>query len=230
MSFTQQHITKVNPPRWSGSDLLISWTDTAPAGMAAQVYVDGVLQWHGTGHRCHVPWPSRSSWFAIGHVAMGDATLSFAGSLPAHPQARATLAWQGGTFQGADIRGFRVYGESAPGAGIDYTTPLADMAAYAGGLTSDGYGYGGYGQGGYGQSPGSYSWTSDPLPSGTWHFAVAAYGSAGTQGSAAATAVAIQGPPAPPAPYAGTMSRLAYGLSADGSVAATLLWNPSPTI
>ena len=103
----------------------------------------------------------------------------FGSTLPAAPARAVTLQWLGGTYEAADLAGFHIYGEPSPGSGIDFTTILATIPAYSAGIITDGFGYGGYGQGGYGAAAGSYSWTSAPLSSGTWHWAVKPFDTAG---------------------------------------------------
>jgi len=136
------------------------------------------------------------------------------------------LNWLGGTYEGADIAGFHVYGEPSPGAGIDYTAILGTVPAYTAGIITDGYGYGGFGQGGFGESAGSYSWTSGVLTSGTWHWGVRPYDVAGNEGTAQTAAVAITAPPLEPAAFA-DRERLHYTYS-HATFKATLNWNASP--
>ena len=72
-----------------------------------------------------------------------------------------------------------IYQSSAANAPVSYAAPVANLAAYPGGWISDGFGQGGYGQGGFGRAASSYQWTSDPLSSGVWQFAVVPYDKAG---------------------------------------------------
>ena len=48
---------------------------------------------------------------------------------------------------------------------------------------TDGFGFGGFGYGGFGQAAGTYTWTSNPLSSGNWSYAVVPYDSAGNVGT-----------------------------------------------
>jgi hypothetical protein len=159
MSFSQTSILSVNPPVQNGTQLLLSWTSTAPEGTLYQVYLNQQLAWCGLGLACSISMPTALSRIDIGTVASADVQANLVSELPATPSRQATLSWLGGTFQGADIGGFHIYGELTPGSGIDYTTIVATIPAYIAGIITDGFGYGGFGQGGFGQSAGSYSWT-----------------------------------------------------------------------
>ncbi len=227
MSFSQFTITSVNPPVQQGTQLLLSWNSTAPAGTLFQVYVNQQLAWSGVGLSCSVPLPPTIARIDIGTVASGDTQSTVRAELPASPGRLATLSWLGGTFQGTDIAGFHVYGEDTPGGGIDYTTILATVPAYIAGIITDGFGYGGFGQGGFGQSAGAYSWTSQPLAPGTWNWGVKPFDIAGNEGPAQTTAVTIAAPPLPPAPFA-NMTRLQYTY-APATKRVTLNWNASST-
>lgn len=229
MPFDQSSITGVEPPRWDGSALQISWTSTAPPGTVFQVYVDRVLAWHGTSRWVAITMPREPARIDIGAVGPGEASRDFSSTLPAAPSNRAELRWLGGTFltpDDDDISGFRVFGEPSPGAGIDMTKPLAEIQAYPGGLILDGFGLGGFGQGGFGRASSSYRWTSPPLASGVWSFAVASFDKAGNQGNVVTTSVQIKAPPRTPGLY-DDGTRLKYSHDpANGRV--TLSWNPSP--
>jgi len=180
-----------------------------------QIYLQGALAWTGTSPYCTLPLPAAGPVaIDIGTVGFTQQHVSFASLLPPAPQTQAYLSWLGGTFEGADISGFHVYGENSPGAGIDYSSVLATISAYTAGVITDGFGYGGWGDGGFGESAGSYSWVSDALSSGTWHFAVVPFDSSGNEGTGATTAVTITSPPQEPAPFI-DRSRLHY------------LWNPA---
>lgn len=241
MAFSQTAIQGVNPPIYSGGDLLVSWIGTLPAGQAWQVYLDQNLSWNGTTNRCRIPWPPAAVRIDIGSVPMADAMTSFSASLPRAPADKVELSWLGGTFLdplGGDVAGFHVYGEAQPGGGIDFTSPLANITAYIGGIVTDGFGLGGFGLGGFGMSASSYSWKSGPLTSGTWHYAVIAYDSAGNEGAKAFWSGDVEVPPQPPAFFAGTMQRLQYtivgfgglpwGQGGFGAPAIQLNWNASP--
>jgi hypothetical protein len=227
MSFSQSAITVINPPVQSGTELLISWTSSAPVGTVFQVYVDQQLVWSGVGLSCAIPLPTAPvARIDVGTVGAGEAQVSFAAGLPLAPNRRVTLSWLGGTYQAADIAGFHIYGEASPGSGINYAATLATIPAYIAGIVTDGFGYGGYGLGGFGESAASYSWTTQPLSGGTWNWAIKPYDTAGNEGAASTVAVAIASPPIEPAPFSDN-ARLHYTY-AQPSNEITLSWNPSP--
>jgi len=229
MPFDQSTITSVEPPFWDGSALQVSWTSTAPLGTVFQVYVDRALAWHGTSRWVAITMPRARARIDIGAVGPGEASQDFSSMLPIAPRDRVDLKWLGGTFLAPaadDLSGFRVFGEPEPGAGIDMTKPLAEIQAYPGGAILDGFGLGGFGQGGFGRAASSYRWTSPPLASGVWSFAVVPFDAAGNQGEPVRTSVAVQAPPRAPGLYAdGTRLKYAYDPT---SRRATLSWNPSP--
>jgi hypothetical protein len=227
MSFSQSSITSVNPPVQYGTQLLLSWTSSAPAGTTYQVYLNQQLVWSGVGLSCSIPLPTAIARIDIGSVGVAESQVHFLAELPPGQARQVTLSWLGGTFLGADIAGFHIYGELSPGAGIDYTTVLATVPAYVAGIITEGFGYGGFGQGGFGQSAGAYSWTSQPLSGGTWNWGVKPFDTAGNEGPAQATAVTIAAPPLPPAPFP-DMTRLNYTYSS-ATKQATLAWNASPS-
>lgn len=210
------------------ADLFLSWSSSAPAGTTFQVYADGVLSWHGAELSCVVPLPSHRVRVDVGAVAAGEGKTDFSAGLTPPPGtgSRARLTWTGGNYLDPDgsLRGFHIYGEATPGGGIAYGTPLGFVAAYPGGRGTDGFGMGGFGSGGFGSGSGSYSWTSDPLISGTWNFGVKPVGTAGNEGTATTASVAISVPPAPPAADANG-KRLTYTYLS-GTV--TLNWLASP--
>jgi hypothetical protein len=228
--FDQSTITEVFPPVVQGGQLWISWTSSSPSGTWFQVYLDRVLAWWGTATHVALTLPGGPIRVDIGTVLPGEQQTDFSALLPVAPYDRAVLSWLGGTYEDPtgndDIAGFRVYGEPSPGAGINYTTPLADVTAYINRLITDGYGQGGYGQGGYGRSAGSYSWESDPLANGLWAFAVAPYDHAGNVGTGSLAYALIQCPPAPPARNAAGV-RLTYTYSPI-SQKISLAWLASP--
>jgi hypothetical protein len=227
VSFSQSSITNVNPPVQQGAQLLLSWTSSAPLGTVYQVYLNQQLAWTGIGLSCTVPVPTAISRIDIGTVDSTDTQTNFQTALLPPPARQAALSWLGGTYLGADIAGFHVYGEETPGGGIDFTTILATVPAYVAGIITDGFGYGGFGQGGFGQSAGSYSWTSQPLSGGTWNWGIKPFDTAGNEGSAQTTAVTIAAPPLPPAPFP-NMTRLQYTYS-QSAEQVTLTWNASPS-
>lgn len=229
MPFDQSTIQGVEPPYWDGSTLQISWISTAPPGTVFQVYVDRVLAWHGTSRWVAITMPRALARIDVGAVGPGEASMDFSAMLPPAPKDRVDLRWLGGTFLSPDdddISGFRVFGEPKAGDGIDMSKPLAEIQAYPGGVILDGFGLGGFGQGGFGRAASSYRWTSPPLASGVWSFAVASFDHAGNQGAAVTTTVSVNAPPRPPGLYPdGTRLKYAYDPTTGR---ATLSWNPSP--
>jgi hypothetical protein len=226
VSFSQSSITCVHPPVQHGTQLLLSWVSSAPAGTLYQVYLNQQLVWSGVGLACSIPLPTAISRIDIGTVGPGDTQVDFVSELATAPARQATLSWLGGTYQGPDIAGFHIYGEQSPGGGIDYTTILATVPAYVAGIITDGFGYGGFGQGGFGQSAGAYSWTSQPRSGGTWNWGVKPFDAAGNEGPAQAAAVMIAAPPLPPSPFS-DMTRLQSTYNSS-SRQVTLNWNASP--
>ncbi|MGO9463087.1 MAG: hypothetical protein ACLQIB_04410 [Isosphaeraceae bacterium] len=226
--WTQQYITSVNPPVQYGTELFLSWTSDIPAGsdLVYQVYENDVLVWHGTSPYCTLPLPSYVVRFDIGTVGFTQATIDFSSLVPPAPLLQAELSWLGGTFEAADIAGFHVYREEAPGSGIDYSEVLGTIAAYTANVVTDGFGYGGFGEGGWGEAAGSYSWTSGALSSGVWHFAVIPFDTNGNEGTGSTVAVLIQAPPQEPAPFS-NRSRLQYTWN-PSDYEITLNWNASP--
>jgi hypothetical protein len=102
---------------------------------------------------------------------------------------------------------------------------------------TDGFGLGGFSIGGFGLSGGKYVWTSKPLASGTWPFAIKPYDVCGNEGPAEVTSVALLIPPRTPAAFADGR-RLTYALEAFGQTGfgqdgfgapvAVLVWLASP--
>jgi hypothetical protein len=228
--FDQSSITEVKPPVWDGSALLLEWVSSAPEGTMFQVYVDRVLAWHGTSRWVSLPMPETRGRIDIGAVGPDEATTDFSAGLPAAADLRARLSWLGGSYLDPsgddDVAGFHVFGETSPGGGIDYATPLATIAAYPGGIVADGFGLGGFGRGGFGRAASSYGWTSAALRSGVWSFAVASFDAAGNLGAATVSSVAIVAPPRPPAPFEdGSRLRASYD---PVTRKVTLTWLPSP--
>jgi hypothetical protein len=226
-TFSQIYIAEVYPPVQTGTELLLSWRSTAPAGLWYQIYGEEQLVWFGTSTRAAIPLPLDMTRIDIGTVSSANRAVSFAGSLPAYPSRRVNLSWIGGTYEGADLVGFHVYGEQIPGAGIDYVDPLASVQAYTAGIITDGFGYGGFGSGGFGAGSASYSWTSDPKSPGAWNWAVRPFDTAGNEGTAGVVEVIVAVPPNPPGPFAADRTRLHYTY-AQPTKKITLNWNPSP--
>jgi len=239
MGFSQATILSVNPPVYSGFQVYLSWTSSSPAGTWFQVYTQEQLSWWGQTTSARIAMPSAGPVRVdIGTILPGEEQTDFSGSLPSAPARRAELSWLGGTFEGPDIAGFRVFGSDdgtgyggggyggGPYGGIDFSVVLADITAYPSGISMDGFGFGGFGYGGFGAAASTYTWTSEPLTSGNWAYAVVPYDSAGNLGTAAVTSVTITVPPLPPGLF-GDNLRLHYTYDA-GDQEVTLLWNESP--
>lgn len=244
MSFTQTHIVSVNPPLLRGRDLLLGWTVDAPP-LPTQVYVNKQLLYAGTAASCVIPLPPEDEAplrIDIGTVDPDELHTDFSSVLPAAPNRRVTLEWQGGTFEATDIAGFHVYGESTPGGGVNYTTPIGTVVAYPSGIVLDGFGLGGFGDGGWGEAASYYTWQSKALASGTWTFAVVPFNAAGVEGDGRTTTATIAAPPREPPVFPGTNVRLKYtvadfgtigfgeglfGLSGTGRAQVQLNWLPS---
>jgi hypothetical protein len=224
--FSQAPINQVFPPIVRGSQVFLSWTSSAPAGTWYQVYLNQALSWHGQATSCWLPVPSGAVHVDIGAVGAGFEQVDFSGVLAPGIKRRAELVWLGGGFEGPDIAGFRVFGSPDAGGPIDYTTVLADITAYPGGIATDGFGLGGFGLGSFGSAPGSYSWISGPLCYGPYQFAVVPYDAAGNLGTAATTSLTIVAPPFPPGLYPDGVTRLTYTTIAGPE--AVLRWNASP--
>lgn len=227
MPFDQSVIT--DGPNWAADafDLRVWWSSSAPAGTTFQLYADGQLAWSGASRSASIPRPTAFMRLDVGAVAQGEATADLSASLPSlgGTPRRAVLTWSGGTYLDDAIAGFNVYGESTPGAGVDYAHRLAFVAAY-GPVVTDGAGMGGAGKGGAGRAAATYSWTSRPLYSGTWHFGVKPIDIAGNEGTAVAYTATISAAPRPPAPdTAGRMLTYTY---VAGTGVATLSWLASP--
>ncbi len=225
MAFSQATIDEVYPPQQDGTGVRISWSSSSPEGTIFQVYANLALAWSGPA-RTAVIQAQIGDRIDIGTVGAGEGSDDFSSSLTSGPDTRASLTWLGGLYLDADLAGFRVYGETTAGGGINYTTPLADIQAYPEGFISDGFGQGGFGQGGFGTAAASFSWTSEPLTSGTWAFAVVSYDTVGNEGTVRTISVAITAPPGPPARFSSDGLRLHYSYSATTNK-ITLDWNPS---
>jgi hypothetical protein len=227
MPFDQSTITAVRAARHDAS-LFVSWESTAPEGTAFQVYVARRLVAHGPGRSALLPWPPTAVAIDVGAVDPGEELADLSGTLPAPAGTgdRIRLTWLGGSYLDPTIRGYRIYGEATAGGGINYTAPVGTVAAYGAGLATDGFGLGGFGSGGFGSGAASYSWTSGPLGSGTWHFAILPYDDAGNEGTAVVVSATVSAPPAPPAADANG-KRLTYVYNSVSRI-VTLSWLPSP--
>jgi hypothetical protein len=229
VGFSQASILDVSRPIQRAGSLFVSWRSSAPAGTWFQIYVGRKLAWWGTTWEAEFPLPPGDrTRIDIGAVGDGEAQTDFSASLPGAPSSRALLTWSGGSYLdgGKAPQGFRIYGESAPGGGIDYARPLGFVAAYEGGQIQDGFGDGGFGDGGFGYSASYYRWTSGELRSGTWGFAVMPVDAAGNEGAPSTAYVPITAAPMAPA-RGGDGKRLRYTYSS-ATKRATLNWLASP--
>ena len=237
MAFSQSAIADVRV-RQAGPDLIVAWASSAPAGARFQVYVDRRLAWQGTSRRCRVPGPGGppgvNTWVEVGQVGPGEATRDFSTSLsgPGGMATRAALTWQGGTYLDptgrGDVAGFKIFAARSPGGEVDRSAPIDSVAANPGGWITDGFGLGGFGGGTFGRSACTFKWSSPPLASGTWRFAVVPHDAAGNlQGPGRTVQVTIVAAPRPPAAAPdGSRLSLAYR---PVDRRATLSWQPSPT-
>jgi hypothetical protein len=225
--FSQATITNVFPPVILAGELLLSWQSSSPAGTWFQVYFNRALAWYGTSTTTSIAYPTAVSRIDIGTVGPGEQQTNFAADLPTAPDLYAEIAWLGGTFEGADIAGFNVYGADGAGGAVDYSSVLSTVPAYTAGVINDGFGLGGFGEGGFGEAASTYSWTAGPLSTGTWTFGVVPFDTAGNLGTAATASVTIHAPPLEPAPFP-DYTRLHYTYAAP-PYEITLLWNPTPT-
>ena len=232
MAFDPTVITSVNVVR-DDAELLITWTTTAPAGTLFQVYLDRARVWCGTALQCVLPWPVSRVTIDVGAVASNEGNVNFATTLPALTGTgdRAQLSWLGGTYLDAnghdDVKSFEVFGATVAGGSVSYTTLLATVLAYEQDVPADGFGVGGFGQGGFGKAASAYSWTSGPLSSGVWTFAVRTLDFAGNVTTGVTTTITISTAPRPPAAFSDG-KRLHYTYNATSHV-ATLTWQASPT-
>jgi hypothetical protein len=238
MAFSQSLISDVSALQ-DGPEIYVSWTSSAPPGTTFQVYVDRRLTWYGPGTFCHIPIPAdsqaRNVWIEVGTVGPGEGPRDFSQGLsgPGGTGPRAILTWLGGSYLDPtghdDVRSFKIYQSSAPGGPVNFGTAVATIAVYPGGTLTDGFGLGGFGSGGFGRAASSYSWTSDPLGSGAWTFAVVPYDHAGNaQGTPGTTSVTIAAAPRPPAGDANG-DRLTYSYAGPATRQVALNWLASPS-
>jgi hypothetical protein len=226
MAFSDTNISNVRLTRTLGGTV-VQWDSTDAAGTIFQAYVDGMLVASTTARLVHLPPAARgrSRTIQVGAVGAGEGTADLSSSLPTAPTTgdRAKLTWYGGTYLSDTIAGFKIYRSATSGGAVSYTTPVATVAAYPAGIPTDGFGVGRFGGGGFGRSEAAYTWRSDPLPTGTWRFGVAAYDAAGNQVSSPSEIdVDIVALPKPPgATSAGR--RISYTYNS-GSRVAVLPW------
>ena len=207
----------------SGDELLIRWTATVAPGTLFQVYLNGALAWWGDETFCLLPWPLEPVNVVVAAVGDNQGQISYSSLLPSLPANRCALTWEGGTFLGAVS--FAIYSSTAPGGSVSYTTPVATVPAYAGGIT-DGYDLCDYDDGGWGEAASTYHWTSRPLASGVWTFGVKSVDAAGNLSTPVTASVTLAGPPNEPAANAAGI-RLTYTFDPSTRV-ATLHWQDSP--
>ncbi len=243
MAFSQTGID-VAAPVIRGGMVFLSWTSSsAPTGSFFQVYLNSELAWFGTRQSVWVPVPSGPVRIDIGAIisgfgldgfgsggfgsAAGLEGTDYSSSLPVAPRRRAEISWQGGFFEGIDLAGFHVYGETTAGGGVNYSHPLQTITAYPAGIDTSGYGLGAFGSGGFGAVAGTYDWTSEPLASGVWTFAVKPFDEAGNEGFAVTAAVTIAAPPLEPALFGDGITRLRYTMISGPRAVLTWLASPS---
>ena len=173
----------------------------------------------------------------IGTVLPGEEQTDFSADLPAASARRAELSWLGGTFEGPTSP---ASGSSAPTRRRlrRRTVRRRPVRRHRPGRRAGRHHRlpGGHHDrrlrlrrvrvGGFGSAASTYTWTSDPLTSGNWSYAVVPYDSAGNLGTAAVTGVTIIVPPLPPALDADNM-RLTYTYNASDHE-VTLNWHASP--
>ena len=210
--------------------IYLSWTTASPPGTVFQVYLDLSLAWAGRATRCVIPVPpgTGNHQIDIGAVGPGETRTSWSGSLPGTlPPPRAKLTWNGGRYQSPNLEQFRIYSGTVPGGAVSYVKPVGYVTAFPQNRPIDGYGTAGYGAGGYGYSALKYTWTSPPLLSGVWNFAIVGVDKAGNAtGTPSTVAVTVATSPQPPAANA-LGRRLAYTYNPTGRT-ATISWLPSP--
>jgi len=165
-----------------GASVKLTWASTSAGPF--QIYVEGVLQWHGVAFTATIPRPPDDAWVDIGAVGPGEDVTDFSASLPHRPRNRAELTWTGGSFEALDLMGFRIYGETTAGGGIDYTTPLADIQAFAEGFAPAD------------MSSSTFTWTSDPYKTGSWSFEIKPYDVVGNEGDGSTLTVNLVSAPA----------------------------------
>ena len=90
MAFSQSTITGVNPPRYSGFQVYLSWSTTSPAGTWFQIYINRVLAWWGQTTNARITLTtSGPDRVDVGTVNAGEEQTDFSGSLPSAPARRA---------------------------------------------------------------------------------------------------------------------------------------------
>ncbi len=243
MAFSQATITDVFPPIIRSGQVFLSWTSSSPEGTWFQIYENGALAWFGQRRSTWMPVPSGPVRIDIGAVvsAMGEDGFGddsfgtpagkdgtdYSADLPPTPARRAKLEWPGGYFQGADLAGFKVFGETTAGGGVNYARALATITAYPANIATDGFGLGLFGSGGFGSVAGTYVWISEPLYSGDWTFAVRPFDHAGNLGASITEVVTIAAPPRAPGLQPDGITRLRYSMISGPKAVLTWLASPS---
>ena len=239
MAFSQSGISLQNIQA-AGPEFFVRWTSSAPHGTCFQVYVDGRLNWSGTSRLCYVPIPAgaagRNVWVDVATVAVAEARVDFSSELASSSRGgggAVRISWMGGTYLDpsgrGDVQGFHLYRSPAAGLPIDFTAPIAEVAAYHGGPITDGFGLGGFGLGGFGQVSTSHAWSTGGLSGGLWHFAVVPFDREGNdRGSGQTVSVTVHAAPRPPG-LRPDKSRLDYTYSGPQSRLVTLAWAASPS-
>jgi hypothetical protein len=188
--------------RVDDTDLIVSWSvDPAivPDGSFFQVYVNKRLMWSGPEHVAVLPGlnvAGQAALFHVGTVAEGNRLASYAAALNSMPGSgnRALLTWYGGGWE-TEVTQYLIFGSKLPNAVIDWVNPCAAIRSEG----PAGFGRGPFGLGPFGYGARRYRWTSGPLASGRWSFAVMPATAAGTR-SADYTSVQVDiiAPPAGP--------------------------------
>jgi hypothetical protein len=194
-----------------GSELQISWVSSAPSGTSYQIYLNHVLVWSGEETTALLPWPSGPIDADVGTVEPGEEAVDFSSTLPAVTAEYCELQWTGGTSldTGDGVAGFKIFGSPAAGQSISYATAIGSVMVDQSEPTAP------------------YAWTSGPLTTGVWQFAVVPFDLAGNLSSDHETAsVTVAAPPAPPAPNDQGI-RLTYTFDPATGI-ATLHWLASP--
>jgi hypothetical protein len=167
----------VNPTvRVDDTDLIVSWS-VDPATVEAgsdyfQVYVNKRLVWSGPERVAVLPGlnvAGQAALFHVGTVAEGNRLVSYASTLDSMPGSgnRALLTWYGGGWE-TGVTQYLIFGSRLPDGAIDLVNPLSTIRSEG----PAGFGRGPFGLAPFGHGARRYRWTSGPLASGRWLFAV----------------------------------------------------------
>lgn len=213
--FDQSPIVDLRVFREPGS-LHIKWDSTAPAGSWYQIYINGRLVWDGPKRKyVDIPFKSRAGhtvYVSVGVVGDTDRHSDFGHTIDDVPSNRVQLSWQGGTALDPSIKGFNIYMSTESGGPYSLQNRVGNVKVVTGPDVA---------------SLMPYSWTSGPLRSGTWQFAVAAYDSAGNEDSDPPTwDQAVSVPPPEVAPRAADGKRLWVDSYDQSTNTYTLGWTP----